>query len=73
MNSFIVYFTLVFGSISPDESRIPARLAPPERNPRSNIYLRTRHPQAKPIQSVTLNGKKYDQFDADKEKRESEV
>jgi hypothetical protein len=54
-------------SCDADHSQIHAVLTPPERNPPSKIYLRLRHPQGKPIQSVTLNGKNYDQFDADKE------
>ena len=47
--------------------RMTASLAPPDRNRPKTIYLRLRHPQARPIQSVTLNGSKYDRFDAKKE------
>jgi hypothetical protein len=46
---------------------IHARLMPPERNRPKTIYLRLRHPEGKPIRSVTLNGRKYDRFDAGKE------
>lgn len=46
---------------------IQARFTPPDRNPPGTIYLRLRHPQAKKIQSVLLNGRKYDRFDVDKE------
>jgi hypothetical protein len=47
--------------------KIQARLTPPQRNRPRTIYLRLRHPDRKPIRSVTLNGRKYDQFDAGKE------
>jgi hypothetical protein len=50
-----------------DQGEIHATLTPPRRNPPKTIYLRIRHPQAKPIRSVTVNGKDYDKFDAEKE------
>lgn len=50
-----------------DHGQITASLTPPERNPPKTIYLRLRHPQGKPIQSVTLNGLPYDRFDVKKE------
>ena len=50
-----------------ERGQITATLNPPERNPPKTIYLRLRHPQAKPIQSVTLNGKTFDRFDAKQE------
>jgi hypothetical protein len=43
--------------------QIEARFTAPERNPPQKIYLRLRHPDRKPIQGVTLNGQKYEQFD----------
>jgi len=54
-------------STSPDENRISANFTPPRRDPPRKIYLRLRHPQGKPIKSVTLHGKDYDQFDAERE------
>jgi hypothetical protein len=42
-------------------------LDPPVRNSPQAIYLRIRHPQAKPLQSVLLNGQAYDKLDRDKE------
>ena len=54
-------------SSNADGSQIKAVLTPPERNPPSTIYLRLRHPQGKPIQSLTLNGQKHDRVDIDKE------
>jgi hypothetical protein len=54
-------------SSNADVSQIKAVLVPPERNPPSTIYLRLRHPQSKPIQSLTLNGQKHDRFDVAKE------
>ena len=50
-----------------DEGAIEAILTPPERNRPERIYLRLRHPKARPIQRVTLNGQSYDEFDTDKE------
>ncbi|UCD27639.1 MAG: hypothetical protein JSV03_11050, partial [Planctomycetota bacterium] len=49
------------------EGRIKAVLTPPERNRPNNIYLRLRHPDAKQIKNVTVNGKTYERFDAKKE------
>ena len=46
---------------------IRAAVTPPDRNPPRTIYLRLRHPKGKPIKSVTLNGKPYERFDAEKE------
>jgi len=54
-------------STSDDGKQIKAVLTPPQRNRPKKIYLRLRHPQAKPIKSVTLGGKKYDHFDSSKE------
>lgn len=53
-------------SANEDASEIQAVLTPPVRNPPRNIFLRLRHPGAKPIQSVTLNGQAH-AFDAKKE------
>jgi hypothetical protein len=50
-----------------DQGEIHATLTPPERNRPAAIYVRLRHPQNKAIQSVTVNGKSYDKFDAAKE------
>lgn len=50
-----------------DEGRITAVVTPPERNRPKTIYVRFRHPQGKPIQRVTVNGEKWDSFDAKKE------
>ncbi len=49
------------------KKQISAVLTPPERNRPKRIYLRLRHPEGKPMRSVTLNGAKFDQFDAGKE------
>jgi len=46
---------------------IEATVIPPSRNQPKNIYVRLRHPREKSIQSVTLNGKPYNKFDAEKE------
>lgn len=47
--------------------QITAVLNPPKRNSPKNIYVRLRHPHSKPIQGVTVNGKRYANFDANKE------
>jgi hypothetical protein len=49
------------------DGEIRATLVPPERNPPQRIYLRLRHPQAKPIRAVTLNGREYGRFDTRRE------
>lgn len=49
------------------QGEIRATVTPPQRNRPRAIYVRLRHPQARPIQSVTVNGKDYDKFDAGKE------
>ncbi|MBN2021886.1 MAG: hypothetical protein JW809_03760 [Pirellulales bacterium] len=48
------------------EGKIVVELDPPRRNPPKAIYLRLRHPEEKPIKSVTVNGKPYDKTDLDK-------
>ena len=50
-----------------DAKTITAVLEPPKRNPPRAIRLRIRHPDSKPMQSVTLGGEKYERFDAGKE------
>lgn len=50
-----------------DQGQITAVLNPPERNSPNNIYVRLRHPESKPIRSVTVNGKTYGNFDSNKE------
>jgi hypothetical protein len=42
-------------------------LDPPARNRPATVYLRIRHPQGLPLQSVVLNGKAYDRIDRGKE------
>jgi hypothetical protein len=49
------------------QGSIKITLDPPVRNPPEAIYLRIRHPQAKPLQSVLVNGRPYDKFDREKE------
>jgi hypothetical protein len=38
-----------------------------KREPANGILLRIRHPQGKPIKNVTVNGKPWNDFDAQKE------
>ena len=46
---------------------IRTTLTPPERNRPDRIYVRLRHPGARPLQSVTVNGREWRDFDAAKE------
>lgn len=43
--------------------RIDITIQPPDRQPPKTLVLRLRHPEGKPIRSVTLNGKRHRQFD----------
>jgi len=47
--------------------RIEAVLDPPSRNSPERILLRLRHPDASPMQAVTVNGKAHERFDATRE------
>jgi hypothetical protein len=64
------YFGPMALAFTPSPQRdgvIAVELDPPKRNPPETIYLRLRHPEAKPIKNVVLNGKPYDKFDRQKE------
>lgn len=63
------YFGLLSLQIKSESNlgQITAVLNPPKRNSPKNIYVRLRHPHSKPIQGVTVNGKRYANFDANKE------
>jgi hypothetical protein len=50
-----------------NKGEVTAKVAPPTQTRPQNIYVRIRHPNRKPIQSVTVNGKPYDKFDVKKE------
>ena len=43
--------------------QIEATIQPPDREPPTRIVIRLRHPDGKPIRSVTVQGKGYDGFD----------
>ncbi len=47
--------------------RINATISPPTRNRPKNLFVRIRHPQGKPMRSVSVNGQPYDRLDAAKE------
>ncbi len=49
------------------EGRVEVSLDPPRRTPPRDVFLRIRHPDAKPIQTVTVNGKEFEQFNPEKE------
>ncbi len=46
---------------------IEATIEPPQREPPARIVIRLRHPDGKPIRSVTVQGKRYDGFDPQKD------
>jgi hypothetical protein len=46
---------------------IEASIEPPARTPPNEIVLRLRHPEGKPMQAVTVNGKRHTDFDAKRE------
>jgi hypothetical protein len=50
-----------------DGGRITATVEMPSRKPPQTVMLRFRHPQARPIKSVTLNGQNWQAFNTDKE------
>ncbi|HQH70873.1 MAG TPA: hypothetical protein PK360_02220, partial [bacterium] len=50
-----------------DEGRIQADITMPGSRPPRSLFLRLRHPQAKPIQSVTVNGAPWADFNPEKE------
>lgn len=50
-----------------DNGHITAIVEIPKRNPPEDTILRLRHPEAAPIRNVTVNGKRWDDFDPDKE------
>ena len=50
-----------------DGGKITATVEMPSRNPPQTVMLRFRHPQAKPIKSVTLNGQDWQEYNRDKE------
>jgi hypothetical protein len=58
--------SLQYDSQAP-KGTIKVVLDPPARNQPQTIYVRIRHPQAKPLQSVLVNGQPYDKLDRDKE------
>ena len=45
------------------DDHVDVRLTPPERNPPRRILLRLRHPECKPLRSVTVNGAPHSDFD----------
>jgi hypothetical protein len=49
------------------EGKISVTLDPPVRNLPKTIYVRIRHPQAKPLLSVLVNGQTWDTLDREKE------
>jgi len=62
------YGSLAYEIVSDvDHGKITATIEAPSRTAPDSILLRLRHPQAKPMQSVTVNGKKWIGFDPSKE------
>jgi hypothetical protein len=50
-----------------DKGSITATLSLPERRPIESVILRLRHPQARPIKGVMVNGRRWTRFDTAKE------
>jgi hypothetical protein len=50
-----------------NHGKITATVEMPPRNPPKNVILRFRHPDGKPMRSVTINGKRHTRFDAQRE------
>ena len=50
-----------------NDGYIEAKITPPIRNAPDSIVVRLRHPHEKKIQSVTVDGKEYNNFDSEKE------
>jgi hypothetical protein len=50
-----------------DKGYISAEITPPVRNEYKKLVIRLRHPEGKKMKSVTVNGKSYTDFNADKE------
>lgn len=50
-----------------DHDRIRATLSLPSRQPAKEVWLRLRHPKARSIRGVTLNGQDYPEFDPARE------
>ena len=50
-----------------DHGRITATVQIPDRTPPKSVIVRFRHPQATPIKSVQVNGKRWTRFDKHKE------
>jgi hypothetical protein len=50
-----------------DHGRITATIEMPNRRTPKSLYLRLRHPQAAAIKSVTVNGRPWTDFRADRE------
>ena len=50
-----------------DNGKITATIEIPNRSPVKNVILRLRHPQAKAIKVVTVNGRPWKRFDPGKE------
>ena len=50
-----------------NQARIEANVQPPNRSRPANLYLRLRHPKGLPLKRVTINGRAWKGFDAEKE------
>ena len=50
-----------------DNKKITATIEMPDRKSPEKVFLRFRHPLASPIKSVTVNGKKWSDFNNQKE------
>src|ERR1019366_9965575 len=69
VNRAATYFGELSYSVesSSDQARIEALVKPPRRNPPEGLYLRLRHPKQSLIKRVTVGGRVWKGFEADKE------
>ena len=51
----------------PEDGFIAARVSPPQRSHPRQIQLRLRHPEGKPMLRVEVNGRSWNEFNAEKE------
>jgi hypothetical protein len=57
------FFGPVSYKIEVTDDSMEARIEPPRRNPPANLVIRLRRADGRPMQSVTVNGKKHTDFD----------
>lgn len=69
VNRAVTYFGELSYSVESfsDQARIEAMVKPPRRNPPGDLYLRLRHPKQSLLKRVTVGGRVWKEFEAEKE------